>query len=247
MYDRMDTFSTDAGGASVLLVEDDAAVAQTMADALDAGAFRVSTAGTATEARRMLAHTRPDVIVLDLMLPDADGLVLCSTLRAQYTTPIVICSASADRRDRIVGLRLGADDFIGKPFDIDELEARLHAVVRRASRGRRPAMNSAVHRLPAKVRVGELSVDVAAKRVRVGNRSISLTPTEYRLLLALAREADRVVSRRELVTSIRGRYDPRTDRTLNLHVGRLRAKLVAASATAPNIVAIRSCGYKIIA
>src|SRR3977135_4578116 len=114
-----------------MLVEDDHAVAQTLTDALESSGYRVWLAETGTDAKTLLEQTRPDLVILDLMLPDVDGLVLCSGLKAIADVPIVICSATLQKRDAILGLKLGADDFIAKPFDIYELEARVEGVLRR--------------------------------------------------------------------------------------------------------------------
>src|SRR6266480_3927360 len=119
------------GATTIMLVEDDHAVAQTLTDALESSGYRVWLAETGMDAKTLLEQTRPDLIILDLMLPDVDGLVLCSGLKAIADVPIVICSATPQKRDAILGLKLGADDFIAKPFDIYELEARVEAVLRR--------------------------------------------------------------------------------------------------------------------
>src|SRR5438128_1159056 len=119
--------------ATIMLVEDDRAVALMLTDALESSGYRVWLAETGADAKHMLGQTRPDLIILDLMLPDMDGLVLCSGLKSIADVPIVICSASSEKRDAILGLKLGADDFIHKPFDIYELEARVEAVLRRSA------------------------------------------------------------------------------------------------------------------
>src|SRR5258707_610656 len=119
------------GATTIMLVEDDHGVAQTLTDALESSGYRVWLAETGADAKTLLEQTRPDLIILDLMLPDVDGLVLCSGLKAIADVPIVICSATQQKRDAILGLKLGADDFIAKPFDIYELEARVEAVLRR--------------------------------------------------------------------------------------------------------------------
>src|SRR5579862_4536792 len=126
-----------------MLVEDDHAVAQTLTDALESSGYRIWLAETGADARTLLEQTRPDLIILDLMLPDVDGLVLCSGLKQIADVPIVICSATPQKRDAILGLKLGADDFIAKPFDIYELEARLEAVLRwtKSRRGPEPKLD----------------------------------------------------------------------------------------------------------
>jgi len=222
--------------ATIVVVEDDLAVAQTLLDALDSSGYRVSHAANGHEAKALLAHSRPDLILLDLMLPDVDGLVLCSTLKRMGGAPIVICSATPHKRDAVLGLRLGADDFIAKPFDIDELEARLGAVLRRTRRA--PATGNVF-------RVGNLSIDRVQRRVLVGVEPLVLTPTEYRLMATLAGAADEPVSRNDLALKVWGYADASAGRTMDVHVRRVRAKLSAAGRHAPTIVAVRKRGYKL--
>jgi DNA-binding response OmpR family regulator len=118
----------------ILLVEDDPETARSLTKALESSGYRVTTAGTGSEARSIIEQMRPDLILLDLMLPDADGLILTTAFKMLTDAPIIICSARQEQVDRVLGLKLGADDFIAKPFDLEELEARIEAVLRRASR-----------------------------------------------------------------------------------------------------------------
>src|SRR5690349_14163042 len=208
--------------ATIVLVEDDPAVARTMADALDSSGYRVSHAATGSEARTLLSRSKPDLIILDLMLPDVDGLVLCSGLKQIARTPIVICSATPHKRDAILGLRLGADDFIAKPFDIYELEARLQAVLRRSR------ATSSPQPLPSptqQLHVGNLTIDRASRRAAIGGEPLKLTPTEHRLLSTLAERSNQVVTRKDLAMKGWGYEDTRSGRTIDFHIQRLRAKL----------------------
>jgi len=225
-----------------VLVEDDPAVAQTMADALDSSGYRVRHAATGSAARALVEQSRPDLIVLDLMLPDVDGLVLCSGLKQLSPTPIVICSATPEKRDAILGLKLGADDFIPKPFDIYELEARLQAVLRRSRRRRSPERKMD----PGKAtHLANLSIDPARRSVRVGAEPLALTPTEYRLLATLADRIDEVVTRKELAQNMFRDHKASTGRSIEMHVWRLRAKLGRTRVPAPAIVAVHGLGYKL--
>src|SRR5256885_12279017 len=131
------------GATTIMLVEDDTAVAQTLTDALESSGYRVWLAETGADAKTLLEQTRPDLVILDLMLPDVDGLVLCSGLKGIADVPIIICSATPQKRDAILGLKLGADDFVAKPFDISELEARVKTVLRRPSQSRAVEPSSA--------------------------------------------------------------------------------------------------------
>src|SRR6266540_950928 len=145
--------------ASILLVEDDPAIALTLTDVLEGAGHTVRHASTGAEAKTFAEEAQPDLIILDLMLPDVDGLVLCSDLKTRSGAPIIICSASNQTRDRVLSLKLGADDFIGKPFDIDELEARVEAVLRRASPQKAAGAPAQPQPQIQQERVGELVID----------------------------------------------------------------------------------------
>jgi len=225
-----------------MLVEDDHAVAQTLTDALESSGYRVWLAETGADAKTLLQQTRPDLVILDLMLPDVDGLVLCSGLKAIADVPIVICSATPQKRDAILGLKLGADDFIAKPFDIYELEARVEAVLRRTSQTR--VSSQASPSPPDHIRVGELIIDRSRRRVTLGGEPIQLTPTEYRLVSALASRPDEILSRDDLATLVWGYQDASSGRTIDVHIRRLRVKLSQGPVLAPAIVAVRGFGYK---
>jgi two-component system response regulator MtrA len=229
------------GATTIMLVEDDHAVAQTLTDALESSGYRIWLAETGADARTLLDQTRPDLVILDLMLPDVDGLVLCSGLKAVADIPIIICSATPQRRDAILGLKLGADDFIAKPFDIYELEARVEAVLRRTTQTRAPEASPSP---PDHIRVGELIIDRSRRRVTLGGEPIQLTPTEYRLVSALASRPDEILSRDDLATLVWGYQDASSGRTIDVHIRRLRVKLGQGPVPAPAIVAVRGFGYK---
>src|SRR5438094_690665 len=192
------------------------------------------------EAKALIEHLHPDLILLDLMLPDTDGLVLTTALKALTSAPIIICSARTEQVDRVLGLKLGADDFVAKPFDLDELEARIEAVLRRASRGREvPTIP------PDQIRVGELLISQSRGTVTLAGQAVHLTPTEYRLLVALASRPDEVLSRETLGNLVWGYQDLGTGHLIDVHIGRLRLKLRRASRSAPVIVTVRGKGYTI--
>jgi DNA-binding response OmpR family regulator len=227
--------------ATILLVEDDAAVAGMLADRLGAAGYCIWRAQTAAEAEAMVAEARPDLIILDLMLPDAHGLVLCARLREQHAVPIIICSGTRRREDPALGFKLGADDFIAKPFSLDELAVRIKAALQRAQKG------AAAPSAPAGglLRIGQLSIDPARRRVTPGGLELRLTPTEYRLLGALARSPDRVLSSEELAARVWGHYDPDIGASLGVHLRRLRAKLKAGPVPPPGLVTVRGFGYRL--
>ena len=230
-----------AGRATILVVEDDPAVARTLVDALDLAGYRVWHAIDGADARSQLERASPDLVLLDLILPDIDGLVLCYTLKALANVPIVICSATARRRDPILALKLGADDFIHKPFELDDLLARIEAVLRRTPPTHAPPPHA------PELRVGELVVEPARHRVMVGEELLSLTPTEFRLVTVLAARPEEVLSRDELAQEVWGTSDVNHGRTIDVHVRRLRMKLNRATAQAPAIISVRRSGYKMTA
>jgi two-component system, OmpR family, response regulator MtrA len=226
---------------TILVVEDDPPTARALADALDMAGYRVWHAVDGADARGQLERARPDMILLDLILPDIDGLVLCYTLKSAANVPIVVCSGSSRKRDPILALKLGADDFVRKPFDLDDLLARVEAVLRRAPRlpGGPPAA--------PELRVGELLVEPARHRVLLGNELLALTPTEFRLITVMATRPGQVLSRDELGQEVWGYTDVAHGRAIDVHVRRLRMKLQRTSVPAPAIVSVRGSGYRLTA
>lgn len=255
--------------ANVLLVEDDPAVALMLKDVLEAEDYAVKHADNGAAAKSSLDGFDPDLIILDLMLPDADGLVLCSDLKSRTEAPIIVCSATNRKRDAVLALKLGADDFIPKPFDVDELLTRVEAVRRRASFGPRPAAPATNGSAPAPaapmaanasqaaaspgsdgVSVGPLVLEHARRRVTLAGVELQLTPTEYRLLSTLMSRPDEVFSRQDLAQTVWGYEDASIGRSIDVHVHRLRAKMQAAQeeagVAAPTVVSVRGFGYKLM-
>lgn len=232
--------NTETPRASILLIEDDLGAAQLLIDILENVGYRALAAHNAADARALMERSRPDLIILDLGLPDADGLVLCSRLKAIADVPIIICSAAQDKRDRVLGLKLGADDFITKPFDLDEFEARVEAVLRRSAHPRHAEASQPDH-----LHVGELVLDRQRRRVHVGGQPLSLTPTEFRLLSALASRPDEVFSREELAQLVWGSEDVSGSRTIDVHIQRLRSKLAGGPGASPFITSVRGYGYRL--
>src|SRR6059058_841770 len=228
--------------ATILLVEDDAAIAFMLTDVLESTGYQVREAATGAAARSLVEQHKPDLIILDLVLPDEDGLVLCSVLKSMANVPILICSATQRRRDAFLSLKLGADDFIAKPFDVYDLLARVEVLLRRAAQHR--AGEVSVPRGP--IRIGELQIDHALHHVTLRESVLQLTPTEYRLLTVLAARPDQVVPRDALAKLVWGDPDTGTSRTIDVHIGRLRVKLSQAGRSAPQIVSVRGFGYKIV-
>jgi DNA-binding response OmpR family regulator len=176
---------------TILLVEDDAAIAFMLNDVLESTGYQVRQAATGAAARAALEQVHPDLIILDLVLLDEDGLVLCSVLKNLANVPIVICSGTQRRRDAFLSLKLGADDFIAKPFDVYDLLARVEVLLRRAAQHH--ANDAGVARGP--IRIGDLTIDHGLHQVSLAGTLLQLTPTEYRLLTVLAARPDQVVPR----------------------------------------------------
>jgi two-component system response regulator MtrA len=234
--------ATNGSRATILLVEDDAAVAYMLTDVLESTGYQVRVADTGAAARGMVEQIRPALIILDLILPDEDGLVLCSVLKNMANVPILICSGTMRRRDAFLSLKLGADDFIAKPFDVYDLLARVEVLLRRAAQ--HTTSDVVVARGP--LRIGDLVIDHSLHQVSLAGNLLQLTPTEYRLLTVLAARPDQVVPRDALARLVWGDPDTGTSRTIDVHIGRLRVKLSIAGPTAPQIISVRGFGYKIV-
>ena len=228
--------------STILLVEDDAAIAYMLTDVLESTGYQVRVAATGASARTQVDQHKPDLIILDLVLPDEDGLVLCSVLKNMANVPILICSGTQRRRDAFLSLKLGADDFIAKPFDVYDLLARVEVLLRRAAQHHPSEV--ATQRSP--IRIGALLIDHATHQVTLGDNMLQLTPTEYRLLTVLAARPDQVVPRDALAKLVWGDPDTGTSRTIDVHIGRLRVKLSQAGRSAPQIISVRGFGYKIV-
>jgi DNA-binding response OmpR family regulator len=217
----------------ILLVEDDARLAAMVADYLGEGGFRPTVAGTGAEAERQLKRDSFDAVVLDLMLPDTDGLDLCRRIRAASDIPLLMLTARGDPLDRVVGLELGADDYLPKPFEPRELLARLRAILRR------PRLSASADVL----RFGRLEIDRGARRVRVEGQEKPLTSYQYLLLLALAERAGRVLSRDALMDLMKGSAIEEFDRSIDVHISRIRAAIEDDPKKPRRILTVRGAGY----
>ena len=220
--------------ARVLLVDDDAALAGLLTEYLKPVGFEVSVAKNAAEGLRQLAAQPFDAVLLDVMLPDLDGFEVCRRIRAASDVPVLMLTARGQDEDRIVGLELGADDYLPKPFNPRELLARLRAVLRR----RRP---EAGRRAP--LRFGRLEIDADARVARVDGEERALTAHQFDLLLALAESPGRVLSREALMSRVRGDALEAFDRSIDVHVSRLRAALEDDPKRPRRILTVRGAGY----
>jgi len=219
--------------ARVLLVEDDARLATMVADYLGEAGFRVVVASTGAAATRAIESAGIDAVILDLMLPDADGLDLCRSIRAKSDIPLLMLTARGDPLDRVVGLELGADDYLPKPFEPRELLARLRAILRR----RNAAGSSDV------LRFGRLEIDKGAREVRVDGQRKTMTGHQFALLLTLAERAGRVLSREALMDLTRGASLEDFDRSIDVHISRLRAAIEDDPKRPRRILTLRGAGY----
>lgn len=217
----------------ILIVEDDPRLAEMVRDYLGGAGYRVDLAPTGEQALALHAREAPDVIILDLMLPDMDGLEVCRRIRARAATPILMLTARGDAMDRIVGLEMGADDYLPKPFEPRELLARLKAILRR---GKDP-QNSLV------LRFGRLEIDPSAREARLDGHSTELTSYQFDLLLALAEHAGRVMSRESLMDLMKGRSLDAFDRSIDVHVSRIRAAIEDDPKAPRRIITVRGSGY----
>ena len=208
--------------AHVLVVEDEPVINQAVSDRLVAEGFRVTQAYDGPGAVEAFAAGDPDLLVLDVMLPGFDGLEVCRRIQALRPVPVLMLTARTDETDLLVGLGVGADDYVTKPFSMREVVARVRALLRRVER----AAELAAAR-PAHLDVQGLSIDVSARRVAVGEREVHLTPLEFDLLCALATEPGVVRSRDVLMREVWGWSDASGTRTLDSHVKALRAKIGA--------------------
>jgi DNA-binding response OmpR family regulator len=225
--------------STILLVDDEEAVQKLLTFPLEREGFRVVHARDGEEALSRFAEEDVDLVVLDLMLPRLDGLEVCKRLRAESSVPIIMLTARDDELDKVLGLELGADDYITKPFSIREFRSRVRALLRRAAAPR------ADERLDDEViEAGELRIDVPRRSVVVRGEEVQLTYVEFELLRVLAGAPGRVFSRRQLLEKLRGGADYREPRTIDVHVRHLREKIEANPHEPELILTVRGVGYR---
>jgi two-component system alkaline phosphatase synthesis response regulator PhoP len=219
----------------ILVVDDEPKIVKQARDYLEKGGFRVVTAGDGKTALAQARHERPDLIVLDLNLPEMDGLDVCRALRRESDVPIIMLTARVDETDRLIGLELGADDYITKPFSPRELVARVRAVLRRVRGG--------VHQ-PGLVRVGDLEIDLHGHRVTRTGEPIHLTRSEFNLLAVLAQHPGQTFSRAQLLDRLHGVAYDGYDRSVDAHVKNLRHKLEPDPGEPCYVLTVYGVGYK---
>jgi two-component system response regulator RegX3 len=222
----------------ILIVEDEKAIAEAVAYALEAEGFDVEAVGDGEHALENARRREYDLIVLDLRLPKVSGIEVCRTIRAEGGTPILMLTAKDSEVDRIVGLEVGADDYVTKPFSMAELMSRVRAILRRRRLDRTGAE-------PVR-RIGGLDLDLVRHEVRVDGKTARLTPSEFRLLAFLAGEPERVYTRREIMQHLWQSDYVGDERASDMHISNLRRKIERDPDRPERVVTIRGVGYKLV-
>jgi DNA-binding response OmpR family regulator len=219
----------------VLVVDDDPGIVKVVRAYLDQEGFRVLVAYDGKKAMHIARHDKPDLVVLDLMLPEMDGWDVCRALRKESDVPIIMLTARVEETDKLIGLELGADDYVTKPFSPRELVARVRTVLRR------------VHGAPPKPEVisrGEITVDLSRHAVTVRGEPVDLTPTEFDLLAVLMQDAGRSFNRSQLLEQVQGYAYEGYERTIDVHIKNLRQKIEADPRKPQHIKTVYGVGYK---
>jgi len=220
---------------TILVVDDEARIVKLVRDYLTRAGFDVLEARDGDRALTMARVERPDLIILDLMLPGVDGLDICRRLRQESDVPIIMLTARVEEADRIVGLELGADDYVTKPFSPGELVARVRATLRRASGELGPS---------TMLRAGDVELDTASLTVTVAEEPVDLTPTEFQLLAALVRQPGRIFTREQLLEAVHGVAFDGYDRSVDSHVKNLRRKIEPDPRQPRYIQTVYGVGYR---
>jgi DNA-binding response OmpR family regulator len=218
----------------ILLIEDDARLAEMVKNYLGGSGFSITIAPTGRAGLGLYGRQEFDALILDLMLPDMDGLEVCRKIRAEAQTPILMLTARGDAMDRVVGLEIGADDYLPKPFEPRELLARLRAILRRSKGGEQ---NFEL------MRFGRLEIDVGARQVRRDSGACTMTGYQFDLLLVLARHAGRVMSREAIMDLMKNERLDAFDRSIDVHISRIRAAIEDDPKKPRRVITVRGAGY----
>jgi two-component system phosphate regulon response regulator OmpR len=221
-------------GERLLLIEDDSRLAEMVGEYLGKAGFQVIHAENGTRGLALHEREAVDAVILDLMLPDSDGLEICRQIRARSDSPILMLTARGDPMDRVVGLEMGADDYLPKPFEPRELLARLRAILRRRRTGATPS---------DVLRYGRLEIDRGSREVRLDGAPRLLTGYQFALLLALAERAGRVMSREALMDLVKGEQIEAFDRSIDVHISRIRAAIEDDPKKPRRVITVRGTGY----
>jgi two-component system phosphate regulon response regulator OmpR len=217
----------------ILLIEDDSRLAEMVKNYLGGAGFQVTVAPNGASGLTLEGRETFDAVVLDLMLPDMDGLEICRRIRSRASTPMLMLTARGEPMDRVVGLEMGADDYLAKPFEPRELLARLRAILRR-SKGA-PAADV--------LRFGRLEIDQGARQARLDGNEVSLTSHQFALLLAMAKHPGRVMSRDALMEIVKHEPLEAFDRSIDVHISRIRAAIEDDAAKPRRVITVRGAGY----
>lgn len=227
----------------ILMIEDDARLAQMVSEYLGQSGLEVAHAGDGEQGLEQLPLVQPELVILDLMMPGIDGLEVCRRIRALpgdlARVPVIMLTAKGDPMDRIIGLEIGADDYLPKPFEPRELLARIRAVLRR----RTDPAGAVTTRSTPVLRFGSLEIDRDARTVTVGGQVADLTSYQFDLLVTLAERAGRVLTRDQIMEAVRGRELDAFDRSIDVHMGRIRAAIEADAKNPRRILTVRGVGY----
>lgn len=234
------TTATDRRAHRVLIVEDEPGLAESVRYALETEGFEVSTATTGLSGLEMARRSAPDIVLLDLMLPEMSGLDVCRQIRSSSDVPIIMLTAKDSEADKVSGLELGADDYMTKPFSMRELIARVRAHLRRAAKTGLLAESNEV------LRGGPIELDIDAHVARVAGEEVELRPKEFELLESLMRRKNRLAARHALIDEVWGPSYFGDTKTLDVHIKRLREKLETDSSNPEHIVTVRGLGYKFV-
>jgi two-component system alkaline phosphatase synthesis response regulator PhoP len=219
---------------TILVVDDEPQIADLLRSYLQREGFTVEQAADGEAALSAVSRLRPDLVILDLMLPRVDGREVCRRIRAESTTPIIMLTARDEETDKLLGLELGADDYVTKPFSPREVVARVRAVLRRGAREGGATL----------IRAGDLTIDLRAHEVTLAGRRVEVTPTEFRLLETLASHPNQVFTRMQLIDRVQGHAFEGYERTVDAHIKNLRGKVEPDPRTPRYILTVYGVGYK---
>jgi DNA-binding response OmpR family regulator len=220
---------------TILIVDDKVSVQRLIADYLTANGFRTVTANNGREALYVARHEKPDLVLLDIMMPEMDGYEFLRLFRKERNTPVIMLTAKMEETDKVVGLELGADDYVTKPFGMAELVARVRAVMRRVYE---EAPSADV------LRVGNVVLDKKTHMVTLDNRKVELTPSEFDLLAIMMADPGQVFSRGDLLDKLKGNAFENVERTVDVHIRNLRAKLEPDPANPQYVLTVFGVGYR---
>ena len=223
---------------TILVVDDKASMRRLVQDYLSAEGFRVVTANNGRNALFVARHEKPDLIILDIMMPEMDGYEFIRVYGKERETPIILLTARLEESDKVLGLELGADDYVTKPFSMRELVARIRAVLRRAAQGAPPS---------EVLRVADVTLDKGSRFVKVGDQFVNLTPSEFDILAVLMSAPGRVFSRPDLLTQLQGSAFEGVERNIDVHVSNLRAKIEPDPRQPRYVETVFGVGYRFCA